>query len=84
MLRNLLFAVSSSFYTIFRGGGHPRLRSTFLPLVAESHGGWGEVAVAVVDRMARSLARQTGQREEEVTCGRPGCASKGPTANRKL
>ena len=66
MLRNLLFAVSSSFYTIFRGGGHPRLRSTFLPLVAESRGGWGEVAVAVVDRMARSLARQTGQREEEV------------------
>ena len=67
MLRNLLFAVSSSFYTIFRGGGHPRLRSTFLPLVAESHGGWGEVAVAVVDRIARSLARQTGQREEDVT-----------------
>ena len=25
----------------------------FLPLVAESHGGWGEVAVAVVDRIAR-------------------------------
>ena len=39
---------------------------TFLPLVAESHGDWGEVAVAVVDRIARSLARQTGQREEEV------------------
>ncbi len=39
----------------------------FLPLVAESHGGWGEVAVAVVDRIARSLARQTGQREEDVT-----------------
>ena len=44
----------------------PAYASTFLPLVAESHGGWGEVAVAVVDRMARSLARQTGQREEEV------------------
>ena len=39
----------------------------FLPLVAESHGGWGEVAVAVMDRIARSLARQTGQREEDVT-----------------
>ena len=26
MLRNLLFAVSSSFYTIFLGGGHPCLR----------------------------------------------------------
>ena len=38
----------------------------FLPLVAERHGGWGKVAVAVVDRVARSLARQTGQREEET------------------
>ena len=45
----------------------PAYASTFLPLVAESHGGWGEVAVAVVDRIARSLARQTGQREEDVT-----------------
>ena len=40
---------------------------SFLPLVAESHGGWGEVAVATVDRIARSLARQTGQPEEEAT-----------------
>ena len=28
---------------------------SFLSLVAESHGGWGEVAVATVDRIARSL-----------------------------
>ena len=34
---------------------------TFLPVVAESHGGCGEVAVATVNRIARSLARQTGQ-----------------------
>ena len=33
----------------------------FLPMVAESHGGWGEVAVATVDMIAWSLARQTGQ-----------------------
>ena len=39
---------------------------SFLPLVAESHGGWGEVVVVTVDRIARSLARQTEQREEEV------------------
>ena len=39
---------------------------SFLPLVAESHGSWGEVAVATMDRIPRSLARQTGQREEEV------------------
>ena len=36
------------------------------PLVAENHGGWGEVAMAVVARMARSLAPQTSQREEET------------------
>ena len=28
---------------------------SFLSLVAESHGGWGEVAVATVDRIGRSL-----------------------------
>ena len=33
----------------------------FRAMVAESHGGCGEVAVATVDRIARSLARQTGQ-----------------------
>ena len=36
------------------------------PLVAENHGGWGEVAMAVVGRIARSLAPQTSQREEET------------------
>ncbi len=37
-----------------------------LPVVVESLGGWGEEAVRVVTRLARALARHTGQEEEEV------------------
>ena len=35
-------------------------------MVVESFGGWEDVAIEVVRRLAAALARQTGRREEEV------------------
>ena len=35
-------------------------------VVVESHSGWGEMAVSIMGRIVGSLARQTGQREEEA------------------
>jgi hypothetical protein len=39
----------------------------FVPLAAESLGGWHEVAVAELGRLAAALARHTGQPEEEAS-----------------
>ena len=39
---------------------------TFLPLAAESLGGWHEVAVVQIKKLRVALARQTGQEEGEV------------------
>ena len=47
----------------------PRRRTqgiSFIPMVVESFGGWGDVAIEVVQRLAASLSRQTGRLEEEV------------------
>ena len=38
----------------------------FLPMVMESFGGWGDLAIGVVRRLATSHARQTERGEEEV------------------
>ena len=40
---------------------------SFVPLAAESLGGWHEVAVAELGRLAAALARHTGQPEEEAS-----------------
>jgi hypothetical protein len=39
----------------------------FVPLAAESLGGWHEVAVLELDRLATALARHTGQEEGEAS-----------------
>ena len=39
---------------------------TFLPLAAESLGGWHEVAVEQIKKLAAALSRQTGQEEQEA------------------
>ena len=39
---------------------------TFLPLAAESLGGWHMVAVQQVENLAATLARHTGKKEEEA------------------
>ena len=39
---------------------------TFLPMAAESLGGWHKVAVDQVEKLARAMARHTGQQFEEA------------------
>ena len=39
----------------------------FVPLAAESLGGWHEVAVEEIGRLASALARHTGQDEDEAS-----------------
>ena len=39
---------------------------TFLPMAAESLGGWHKVAVDQVEKLARAIARHTGQQFEEA------------------
>ena len=38
----------------------------FIPLAVESLGGWHELAVAEIRKLAAALARQTGQEEKEA------------------
>ena len=47
--------------------GQRRQGSAFLPLVAETCGGWHSDAKREVKKLAAALARQTGQDESEAT-----------------
>ena len=38
----------------------------FVPLVVESFGGWHQVATREVDKMARAMARHTGEEERDA------------------